>query len=422
LVMKRCLLLFILFVRQVSAQTIDHLSLTQAYDLAQKNYPAIKQKALVEQTENITIENLQKGYLPQFSLNGQASYQSDVTGFNLTFPGINIFPPDKDQYRVVADLNQIVYDGGMIRQQKQAAQFNAEVEQQKVEVELYQLKGRINQVYLGVLFIDEQIRQTDLTRHDVLVGIKQVDAQVKNGVAFKSSLNVLKAQLLQIDQRFIELRATRKGLIQTLGLFVNQPLNDTAVFERPLVTVTLDSAISRPELKLYDDQSQLILQQNKLVTAKNIPKVSLFAQGGYGKPGLNLLKNQFDWIWLGGVRLNWPLGGLYTLKKDKQLNEVNKEIVGIQKETFLLNTNTTLKAQESEIEKYVQLIATDEAIIDLREQVKKAGQAQLENGVITADDYLREVNNEALARQALIVHQIQLLQSQINYQTTLGKQ
>ena len=420
--MKRWLLSMILFTNLASAQTIDRLTLPQAYDLAQRNYPVIKQKELVKQTANITIENLQKGYMPQFTVNGQASYQSDVTGFNLTFPVISILPPDKDQYKVVADLNQLVYDGGMIRQQKQTTELNAEVEQQRVEVELYQVKGRINQVYLGVLFVDEQIKQTDFTRQDVLVGIKQVEAQVKNGVAFKSNLNLLKAQLLQIDQRVIELKATRKGLIQTLALFIDQPLNDTIVFERPQIAVSTDSAISRPELKLYDNQSQLILQQNKLVTAKNLPKVSLFAQGGYGKPGLNLLKNEFDWIWLGGVRLNWPLGGLYTLKKEKQLNEVNKEIVDVQKETFLLNTATTLKAQQSEIEKYEQLIATDQAIIDLREDVKKASQAQLENGVITADDYVRNVNNEALARQSLIVHQIQLLQAQINYQTTLGKQ
>jgi outer membrane protein TolC len=420
--MKKWLLSLTVFSNVVSAQTVDRIRLQQAYDLALQNYPVIKQKALVQQTANITIENLEKGYFPQFTVSGQASYQSDVTGFNLNFQGISIVPPDKDQYRMVADVNQLVYDGGMIRQQKQTAELNAEVEQQKVEVELYQVKGRINQVYLGVLFIDEQIKQTDFTRQDVLVGIKQVEAQVKNGVAFKSNLNLLKAQLLQVDQRVIELKATRKGLVQTLALFLNQPLNDTIAFEMPLIAVSADSAISRPELKLYQNQSQLILQQNKLVTAKNLPRVSLFAQGGYGKPGLNLLKNEFDWIWLGGVRLNWPLGGLYTLKKEKQLNEVNKEIVDVQKETFLLNTNTTLKAQQSEIEKYEQLIATDQAIIDLREEVKKAAQAQLENGVITADDYVRNVNNEALARQSLIVHRIQLLQSQINYQTTLGKQ
>jgi len=411
------------FSNVVSAQTVDRLTLAQTYDLAQKNYPVIKQKELVRQTANITIENLQKGYLPQVTVNGQATYQSDVTGFNVSFGGINIQAPDKDQYKVVGDLNQLVYDGGTIKEQKVAAQLNADVQQQQVEVELYQLKDRINQVYLGILFLDEEIKQADLTKQDILSGVKRVEVQVKNGVALKSGLNQLNAELLQNDQRTIELQESRKGLIRTLALFLNQPLNEeTVVFEKPIVTVNLDSGIARPELNLYNYQSNLILQQKRLITTKNLPKVSLFAQGGYGKPGLDFLKNESVWFYTGGVRFTWPFGGLYTIKKEKQQTEISKEMVDVQKETFILNTNTTLKKQQSEIEKYLQIAGRDEEIIDLREQVKKASLAQLENGVITADDYLRMVTEESQARQSLIIHQIQLLQAQINYQTTLGKQ
>jgi len=421
--MKRWLLSMMVFSNLVSAQTVDRLTLSQTYELAQKNYPVIKQKALVEQTANITIENLQKGFLPQLTVNGQGTYQSDVTGFNISFGGINIQPPDKDQYKVVGDLNQLIYDGGVIRQQKVAAQLNADVQQQQVEVELYQLKDRVNQVYLSILFLDEEIKQASLTKQDILSGIKRVEVQVKNGVALRSGLNQLQAQSLQNDQRTIELKETRKGLIQTLALFLNQSLNEeTIVFERPVVNVNVDSSISRPELKLYNDQSSLALHQSKLITSKNLPKVSVFAQGGYGKPGLDFLKNESVWFYTGGVRFTWPFGGLYTIKKEKQQTEVNKEMIDVQKETFILNTNTTLKKQWSEIEKYIQIEGRDEEIIDLREQVKKASLAQLENGVITADDYLRMVNEEDQARQSLIIHQIQLLQAQINYLTTLGKQ
>lgn len=421
--MKRWLLSMVVFSNLVSAQTVDRLTLPQTYDLAQKNYPVIKQKDLVKQTADITVENLQKAYLPQVTMNGQATYQSDVTGFNISLGGINIQAPDKDQYKVVADLNQLIYDGGVIKQQKVAAQLNADVQQQQVEVELYQLKDRINQVYLGVLFLDEELKQADLTRQDISNGLKRVEVQVKNGVALRSGLNELKARLLQNDQRIIELKESRKGLIQTLALFLNQPLNEEAiVFERPVVNVALDSGISRPELKLYNDQSSLILHQNKLITSKNLPKVSLFAQGGYGKPGLDFLKNETVWYYTGGVRFTWPFGGLYTIKKEKQQTEINKEMIDVERETFILNTNTALKKQQSEIEKYVQIESRDQEIIDLREDVKKASLAQLDNGVITADDYLRVVNEQDLARQSLIIHQIQLLQAQINYQTTLGKQ
>jgi len=421
--MKRLLVSIVMYSNLVSAQTVDRLTLSQTYDLAQKNYPVIRQKELVKQTADITIENLQKAYLPQVTVNGQATYQSDVTGFNISFGGINIQAPDKDQYKVVADLNQLVYDGGVTRQQKVAAQLNADVQQQEVEVELYQLKDRINQVYLGILFLDEEMRQADLTKQDILNGLKRVEVQVKNGVALRSGLNELKARLLQNDQRIIELKESRKGLIRTLALFLNQPLNEeTIVFERPDVNVTLDSSISRPELKLYNNQSSLVLHQNKLITSKNLPRVSLFAQGGYGKPGLDFLKNESVWFYTSGIRFTWPFGGLYTIKKEKEQTEINKEMIDVQKETFVLNTNTALKKQQSEIEKYIQIESRDQEIIDLREEVKKASLAQLDNGVITADDYLRVVNEQDLARQSLIIHQIQLLQAQINYQTTLGKQ
>jgi outer membrane protein TolC len=421
--MKRWLISMMVFSNLVSAQTVERLTLAQTYDLAQKNYPAIKQKELVRRTADITVENLQKGFFPQFTVNGQATYQSDVTGFNVSFGGINIQAPDKDQYKVIADLNQMIYDGGVIKQQKVAAQLNADVQQQQVEVELYQLKDRINQVYLGILFLDEEIKQADLTRQDILSGIKRVEVQVANGVALKSGLNQLKAELLQNDQRTIELKESRKGLIRTLALFLNQPLNEeTIVFERPVVNVTIESGISRPELKLYNEQANLILHQDKLITTKNLPRVSLFAQGGYGKPGLDFLKNESVWFYTGGIRFTWPFGGLYTIKKEKQQTEISKEMVDVEKETFILNTSTTLKKQQSEIEKYLQIAGRDEEIIDLREQVKKASLAQLENGVITADDYLRMVTEESQARQSLIIHRIQLLQAQINYQTTLGKQ
>ena len=415
------LILLVLLFRS-HAQDSSSLTLEKTYALAEQNYPIIKQRDLVRQTAQLSIENLNKGYLPQVSFNGQATYQSDVTKIDVSFPGLNFNPPSKDQYKAVADVNQVIFDGGLIKQQKVAQQLNEEVESQKVEVELYKLKDRINQLYLSILYLDDQLRQSELVKRDLQTGIKQVEAQVNNGIVLKSNLNVLKAQLLQADQRTIELKASRKGILQTLGLFLNQPLNENAILERPVSPLIADKNIGRPELKLYNNQVKQLGQQSKLIRSRNLPKTSLFAQGGYGKPGLNLLKNDFAFYYIGGVRISWPLGGLYTQKKEKELIKVNQKMVDVQKETFLVNTNTQLAQQQSEIDKFNQLIQTDQAIIDLRVQVKQAAQAQLQNGVITANDYLREVNAEDQSRQSLITHQIQLLQAQINYQTTLGKQ
>jgi outer membrane protein TolC len=405
------------------AQNLKKLDLQQAYDLATKNYPVIKQKDLIRQTSDISIENLNKGFLPQVTISGQATYQSDVTKIDVSFPGISFEAPGKDQYKLLTDVSQLIYDGGITKEQKVLQQLNASVEDQRVEVELYKLKERINQIYLSILYLDAQLKQVDLVKADIQTGIKRLEAQVQNGVAFKSNLNMLKAEWLKTDQRLIEVQSSRKGLVDALGLFLGQSLNENVELEKPVSTAVAGATeITRPELKLYSEQVRLIDGQNKLITAKNLPKASLFVQGGYGKPGLNLLKNGFDFYYIGGLRFNWSLGGLYTKKKEKELVEVNKKIVDIQKETFLLTINTELKQQQAEIDKLQRLIISDNEIISLRGSVTDASKAQLENGVITANDYLKEVNAEDQARQALITHQVQLLQAQINYQTISGKQ
>ncbi len=416
--MKRLLFLFIVLSRFSFAQTI---TLEQVQAKAKEHYPLIKQKDLIRQTKDITIENLNKGFLPQLTLSGQATYQSEVTTVKIPVPGVTIDPLSKDQYKIVADINQMIYDGGMLKQQRTIQQLNADVEEQKVEVELYKLEERISQLYLSVLYIDEQLKQTQLIRDDLLTGTKKIEAQVNNGVAFKSNLNLLKAELLKVDQRVIELDATKTGLLDVLSLFTGDAYTLNTLFVKPTVAAVADQTILRPELNLFQKQQQLLAGQSNMIKARNLPKTSFFLQGGYGRPGLNFLENKFATYYVTGIRFNWAFGGLYTAKKERELIGINQQIVTVQKDVFLLNTNTQLKQQQAEIDKINQLIAKDQEIVELRLKVKEAAKAQLENGVITANDYLREVNAEDQSRQTLIVHQLQLIQAQINYQTTKGK-
>jgi hypothetical protein len=259
-------------------------------------------------------------------------------------------------------------------------------------------------------------------KNRIRLGIKRVEAQVLHGTAFRSNLLVLEAELLKNDQRAIELRANRKGLIDVLSLFINQQLPENTKLETPASGITISQAINRPELKLYEYQDSLFQTQREVVSARNRPRTSVFVQGGYGRPALNMLKNEFELFYIAGLRLNWSLGNLYTSKREKEILSVNQRMVEVQKDIFLLNTNTQLKQQQAELQKLEDLIAADQRIIDIRRQVKEAANAQLANGVITANDYLREVNAEDQARLSLIAHQLQLLQAKINYQTIAGNQ
>ena len=417
--LRKSIPLLLLLPVTVFAQSV---TLDSVQELARKNYPAIKQKDLLKKTASLNVSNLNKNFLPQFSVNGQASYQSDVTSIDITLPGgLTFESPSKDQYKFTADVNQLIYDGGVTKQQKAIAEMNAVVEDQQVEVELYKVKEKVNDIFLSILYTDELIKQTELVEKDLQTGLKKVDAQVQNGVAFRSSANILKADLLKTGQRRIELEATRKALIETLALFTAQKISGQSVFEKPSVTSDLSNDISRPEIKLFNNQVSLLAQQNKLINSRNLPRTSLFFQGGYGRPALNLLKNEFEPFYVTGVKLNWALNGFYTKKNDRQLVKINQDIVDTKRETFLLNTNAQLATQRNEIDKLLKLIESDNEIIELRRSVTDAAKAQLENGVMTANDYLVEVNAEDQSRQVLIGHQLQLLQAQIVYNTIKGK-
>lgn len=397
------------------------LTIREAYQLARKNYPMIRQQGLIEKTREYSVSNAAKGYLPQLTVQGQATYQSAVTEFKLpvSIPGVEFPNISKDQYKVYGEVNQTIYDGGNVRTQVRSHEANAQVESQKLEVELYKLNERVNQLFFGVLMLDEQLKQNELLKKDINLGIRKVQALIDNGTAFKSNANTLKAELLKADQRAIDLNASRKAYLEMLGMLTAQSLGDSAVLEKP-VNLAAGSDINRPELKLYEAQNRSLDVQSQLLDVRNRPKLNFFFQGGYGRPALNILNNGFDPYYITGLRLNWSLSGLYTMKHDRELIRNNRDAIQLQKETFLFNTQLAAKQQNAELDRFGKLLTTDDEIINLRESIKTTAAAQLENGVINTNDFLREVNAEDQARLNKILHGIQRLMSQYSLDNTLG--
>lgn len=400
----------------VQAQSI---SLEECYRWAENNYPLVKQYALIEKTQSYSIANASKGNLPQLQIGGQVSYQSDVTQIPLSLPNVDIPVMSKDQYKLYGEISQPITDLLTVKHQKELIDANARVEEQKIEVELYKLRERINQLYFGILLMDEQIAQVRILQKDLQSGINKNSVAITNGIALKSSADVLRAELLKTEQRVIELKAVRKGYADVLALFIDRDISENTILERPLA-VTLLSGINRPELQLFEMQKQTFEVQNKLVDTQILPRFSLFLQGGYGRPALNMLNNDFDLYYIGGVRFAWNISGFYTHKREKRLLVLSQNAVDVQKELFLFNTNLTLKQQNNEITKFEELIETDKEIIRLRENVKLSAQSQLEHGMVTANDYLIYVNAEDQARQNLILHEMELLMAQYKVKTTAG--
>lgn len=412
-------LLLFAFLPQASAQDSAVITLEQCYLLARQQYPLTRQSELIEQTKSYTISNLAKGYLPQVNMNGQATYQSAVTSIPIRIPNVSVPSLSKDQYKLYGEVNQVVYDGGAITQQKKSQEVIAAISEQQLEVDLYKLRERINQLYFGILLLQEQHAQTVILIKDLEAARKKAESAYANGTILKSNVELLKAELLKTTQRKIELNSAIAAYKTMLGYFIGQPVqeNTRLILPQPVQTV---NQVNRPELVLFDRQEQIIGIQNNLLRVKNRPRLGLFVQGGYGRPALNFLSNSFEPYYIGGIRLNWNLAGFYSLSGERSLLEINRKNIAIQKSTFLFNTELSLKQQSAEIVKLTELLAADDEIIALRGSIKQAAAAQLENGVINSSDYLREVNAEDLAIQNKITHQVQLLLSQYTHQTTSG--
>lgn len=415
--MEKLKYIFLLFIGLINAQ--ETITLEQCYQWSRENYPLIKKQELIKKAEQYTTENALKGWLPQVNITAQATYQNDVTQFPVKLPNVNVEPLSKDQYKVFADVSQTIYDGGNIRNQKNLAKIQSEVQNIQTEVELDKLKERINQIYFGILLTDKQLLQLKLTKSDINEGIKKAEAQLKNGVIFRSNLDVLKAELVKIEQKEIELQAIKQNFVQMLSYFIKKSLDENTQLQTPEKTLVTETN-NRSELKLFDAQKSLIKTQKKLINTKNTPKLGAFFQGGYGKPGFNMLKNEFDIFYIGGIRLNIPISGFYTQKNDLALLENQSQDIEIQRENFLFNQNFIEIQQRNDLEKIQNLIDKDDELITLRKSIKKASLAQLENGVITTNDYLREVTAEEQAILTKITHEIQYLLTQYNLKAQLN--
>lgn len=396
------------------------LKLDECYILAENNYPLVKQYELIEQSKGYSLSNISKGNLPQVAILGQASYQSDVTKIPFSMPNTEIPTISKDQYRVQGELVQPVTDiFTTIKHRKEIVKSEADTEIGRTDVEMRKIKERINQLYFGVLLIDAQITQVEIMKKDIQAALDKTNVAISNGVALKSNGDLLMAELLKAEQRVIEMNAHRKGFTEMLSLFINKDVNKDTYFEKPLETGII-SGINRPELRVLESQKRTLHTKGKLLDTGIMPRLNLFAQGGYGKPALNMLSNDFDFYYVGGIRLTWNISNFYTHKKEKRIISNHINSIDTQMDTFIFNLKLDVARQNSEIEKLYQIIEKDHEIIKLRENIRVSAQNQLEYGTVTTNDYLTYINAEDQAKQNLIYHEIKRLAANYDLKTTVG--
>lgn len=411
--------LTLLLVLPFWAASQETLTLDECFDLVSENYPLAQQGDLLEYRSQLDIEVLNKGKLPKLDVNAQATYQSDVIMLPVQIPNATVEPPNNDQYRATLEINQLIYDGGVIEAAGKVTEATTKVSRQQVEVNLYGLKNRINSIYLSILLLQENQALTRAKEEQLKARIEEVKAGVKYGTLLPSSEQILEAELLKIKQQATELSYSKSDLIQQLSLLVKKELQQNVNLVRPQVFLS-DGEADRPELQLFELQKEQVDFSSKLISKSNLPKLNALAQGGYGNPGLNMLDNTFNTFYTVGLKLNWNLFDWNKTKTEKKSIEISKDLINTQKETFELNNTIELVNLQSEMDKIQALIFTDNEIIVLRESILKTAASQLRNGVITSSAYITEFTNLYEAKSNLNLHGTQLLLKKIQYQITRG--
>ena len=403
-------------------------TLEECQQAAEKNYPLIQQYGLIEKTTQLTVANIQKGWLPQVSASAQATYQSDVTAWPdemktmMGGMGIDMKGLTKDQYRVGIDVQQTIYDGGVIGSQKRIAREQGKVQAAQTEVSIYQVRKRVNEMYFGLLMLEEQMVLNRDLQQLLASNERKLESMTKQGTAAESDLLSVRAERLKAEQDATELASQRQMLLRMLSAFCGIEVNN---IQKPQVKAdgrSMTTENLRPELKALDAQIGVLNAQEKALNAALMPKVGLFAQGYYGYPGLNMFEDMMRRRWslngIIGARVTWNIGALYTRKNDKAKLQLQRDMTETSREVFLFNNNLEQMQQHETIERYQKLMAQDGEIISLRQAVRKAAESKLSHGIIDVSDLLREINQENAACVGRTIHEIEMLKEIYDNQYT----
>ena len=392
-------------------------TLEECQQAAERNYPLISQYGLIEKTTDLTVSNLSKGWLPQVTASAQATYQSDVVAWPDQMQtiyqqmGLDMKGLKKDQYKVGIDVQQMVFDGGAISSQRDIAREQGRVQEAQTEVTMYQVRRRVNEMYFGLLMLDEQIALNNDLQSLLAANEQKLSSMWKRGTASESDYQAVKVERLNVMQQATTLDAQRKAVMRMLSAFCGMEV--THVEKPALIALPSQDVAQRPELKAIDAQLSLANAQERLLNSALMPKLSLFATGFYGYPGYNMFDDMMshDWSWNGmvGARLSWNLGAFYTHRNDKAKIRLQRDMAETNREVFLFNNRLELIQQNENIEQYRRLMNDDEEIIALRSSVRKAAESKLAHGIIDVNDLVKEINAENAARVQQSMHEIKLL-------------
>lgn len=425
--MKQTILLSVMMLTALVAQA---QTLEECCRLAREHYPEIRQYDLMAETEQYNISNAARAWIPQVVLSGQATYQSATPTYPEAFNqmiaanGLDMSGVRKDQYKVVIDVSQNIWDGGQSKANREIAEAEATEQRSQVDASLYDLQSRIQNLYFGILLLDEHVAQTEILIEVLDANLNRMCTYYKNGVAMQSDVDAVEAELLTAHQALSQVEASRASYRRMLEVFIGQSLTDKTL-TRPAMVEVASRTSAHPKLAMFDAQTDRLAAQRKAITASTMPRFSAFAQGYYGYPGLDMFKSMVSAKWtlnaVVGVRMSWNIGAFYTKKNNLNKLDVAERQISVQRDIFLFNTQMQSTQDDGEIARLRSALEDDNRIVELRRSVRMAAESRLENGVIDATDLLRKIADETTATLNRSTHEIELLQATYRLKTILNQ-
>ena len=425
--MKR-IILSILFAG-FSASVFAQMTLETCQELAREHYPEVKQYDLIRLTEQYDLSNAARAWLPQLSLSAQATWQNEVPEFPealsgmLSRAGVTIPGLKKDQYKVGLELNQTIWDGGKSNADKRLARTEAAEQRAMTDVDLYTLKKRVNELYFGILLLEEKLSQTYRTIALLESNLDKMRSLVTNGTALASDADAVEAELLTVRQQATQIEASRTSYRKMLELFIGEPLQENLL--RPEFEEMATTELTRPELVLFDAKKNRLAAQEALIKSSTRPKFGFFAQGYYGYPSMDyfasMMSNEWRWNLLTGIRMSWNFGAYYTKKNSLNKLRTAQQSIDLQRDVFRFETDLQISQETGDIARLRKTIADDARIVSLRQSVREAAESKLRNGIIDTNDLLQKITDEAAALSAQSVHEIELLKALYELKHTINQ-
>lgn len=414
----------------VSISAFAQPDLQQCKEMARKHYPLIRQYDLISQSHDYTLSNASRAWLPQVGLSAQATYQSDVVKWPEQFEsmlaaqGVDMPGLRKDQYKVQIDIQQTIWDGGKSKADKEIAEYEAEQAHMNTEVEMYAVEDRVEDLYFGILLMQEQERQIMDMMERLSNNHEYVKTLVENGVAMQADADAVEVQVLSANQNLLQVKARQQSFRKMLSLFIGEDVGEGELV-MPSGVEPIGYESQRPELKMFDSQLSILKSKEKMVDVSLMPKFGLFAQGYYGYPGLNMFENMISSKWslngIVGVRMSWNISGFYLSKTQRQQIENARSNIVLKRDIFTFNNKLQAEQENAEIVRIRTALKDDDRIVELRGNLRAAAEARLEEGVIDMNDLLSKISDESAAKIARSTHEVELMKAIYDLKHTLNR-